>query len=507
MADPNAFTQLREAIPAIRHYHCLNSGGVAPTPQATLDLQQSFYDREAVMTTTSPDLRDVYNTELGALRAEIAALLGAEPDEIALIRAVSEAVSFVAAALELQPGDRVILTAAEHPSGYLAWLTLRDRLGLELVAIEANGDDQAFLRDMEQAMTPNTRAICLSHVTHRTRDRACRSTGSRRWPASEESVTVVDAAQSFGARPADMRQLGCDVMAFPAFKWSMGPYGIGAMYVRRDAQERLHPWGSGSGAAAESDFPPGHVRLHPDAQTLRVRRSPLRALRRLARLDSAAERPGPGSHPATQRGPGGRSPRRLQRPSRRPHPHTRAGRRRVQGSSRSAWKASPEPRWPTTASMPTASSAAPPDGHTAVRLSFHAFNDASDIQAAAAAFEDFPRLDPANLLQAPHHGDGRQRGVAAAVAELAAAPIDRLLHRLRRHNPINHRRLTVQRHLRNPPRRLLRHMVVMRRLPRMMQPKQITTSGFSASISSRAATGNSYDPGTHAMVWSPSATP
>ena len=79
MADPNAFTQLREAIPAIRHYHCLNSGGVAPTPQATLDLQQSFYDREAVMTTTSPDLRDVYNTELGALRAEIAALLGAEP--------------------------------------------------------------------------------------------------------------------------------------------------------------------------------------------------------------------------------------------------------------------------------------------------------------------------------------------------------------------------------------------------------------------------------------------
>ena len=90
MADPNAFTQLREAIPAIRHYHCLNSGGVAPTPQATLDLQQSFYDREAVMTTTSPDLRDVYNTELGALRAEIAALLGAEPDEIALIRAVSE---------------------------------------------------------------------------------------------------------------------------------------------------------------------------------------------------------------------------------------------------------------------------------------------------------------------------------------------------------------------------------------------------------------------------------
>ena len=221
MADPNAFTQLREAIPAIRHYVCLNSGGVAPTPQATLDLQQSFYDREAVMTTTSPDLRDVYNTELGALRAEIAALLGAEPDEIALIRAVSEAVSFVAVALELQPGDRVILTAAEHPSGYLAWLTLRDRLGLELVAIEADGDDQAFLRDMEAAMTPNTRAICLSHVTTE-RGIVLPVDGVSALARERGIVTVVDAAQSFGARPVDMQQLGCDVMAFPAFKWSMG---------------------------------------------------------------------------------------------------------------------------------------------------------------------------------------------------------------------------------------------------------------------------------------------
>ena len=70
MADPNAFTQLREAIPAIRHYHCLNSGGVAPTPQATLDLQQSFYDREAVMTTTNPDLREIYNGELAPFAAK-----------------------------------------------------------------------------------------------------------------------------------------------------------------------------------------------------------------------------------------------------------------------------------------------------------------------------------------------------------------------------------------------------------------------------------------------------
>ena len=59
----------------------------------------------------------------------------------------------------------MILTGEEHPSGYLPWLTLCDRLGLELVAIHVDGDDHAFLRDLEAAMTANTRAICLSHVT------------------------------------------------------------------------------------------------------------------------------------------------------------------------------------------------------------------------------------------------------------------------------------------------------------------------------------------------------
>ena len=76
MADTDPFTELREALPAVRHYRCLNSGGVAPTPQATLDLQQAFYDREAVMTTTNPDLYQIYLAELLALRSEIAALIG-----------------------------------------------------------------------------------------------------------------------------------------------------------------------------------------------------------------------------------------------------------------------------------------------------------------------------------------------------------------------------------------------------------------------------------------------
>lgn len=388
MADTNAYAELQEAIPAIRHYRCLNSGGVAPTPQATLDLQQALYDREAVMTTTNPDLREIYYEELDALRGEIAALLNADPEEIALIRAVSEAVSFVAAALELQRGDRVILTAAEHPSGYLAWLTLRDRLGLEVVAIEADGDDDAFLRDLEQAMTANTRAICLSHVTT---ERGIVLPVDKVSALARERgvVTVVDAAQSFGARPTDMQQLGCDVMAFPAFKWSMGPYGVGAMYVRRDAQERLHPWGSGAGAVSASSFPPGQASLHENAQRYEFGARPyalyaawrasIQILNDLG-LEAIQQR---GAELAAEARsvfsdlPGAR----IRTPE---QGDARSGIFTVGLEGVDGMQLADHCLHAHRVLCRAA------DGYTAVRLSFHAFNDASDIQAAADAFEDFP---------------------------------------------------------------------------------------------------------------------
>ncbi len=387
MTDISAFVELRAALPAVRHYRCLNSGGVAPTPRATLDLQQAFYDREAVMTTTNPDLYAIYTAELAAVRGEIAALIGAEPDEIALIRAVSEAISWVVAALQLQRGDRIILTSEEHPSGYLPWLTLRDRLSLELVAIDVDGDDDTFIQNLEAALTANTRAICLSHVTT---ERGIVLPLDRVSALARERgiVTVVDAAQSFGARATDVHQLDCDVMAFPSFKWSMGPYGVGAMYVRRETQERLQPSGSGGGAVAEAQFPPGDFRFHPNAERYEFGarpyalyaawRSSIQLVNNLG-LDAIQQRSAALAADARRIFsdiPGAR----IKTPE--------------QGDARSGiFTVGLE----GVSGTPLAEHCLKTHrilcraayGFTAVRFSFHAFNDATDIEAAANALEDF----------------------------------------------------------------------------------------------------------------------
>lgn len=256
---------LRGEIPALRHFHSLNSGGVSSMPQATFARLLALQEQEFVQTGAHPDIRAAYEQECHSLRRELASLLGAQTEEVALIRAVSEVISFVASALTLGPGDRVILSAEEHKSGYLPWLALRDRLGIDVVALEATGDDEQFIDDLRQAITPNTRAICISHVTC---ERGIVLPVERVAAIGRKHaiVTVVDAAQSFGAREVNAHGIGCDVIAFPAFKWGLGPYGIGAMYVRREIQDQLPPPGSGSGAAEQFDFPPGLIRLHTSAE-------------------------------------------------------------------------------------------------------------------------------------------------------------------------------------------------------------------------------------------------
>ena len=201
-------------------------------------------------------------------------------------------------------------------------------------------------------------------------------------------MTVVDAAQSFGARPTDMRQLGCDVMAFPAFKWSMGPYGIGAMYVRREAQDRLYPSGSGGGAVTEAEFPPGSFGLHPTAERYEFGARPYAlyaAWRASIQLVNDLGLEAIQQRSAT-----------LAADARRVFSDVRGARIKTpdQGADRSGIFTV---GLDGVSGMPLAEHCLKTHrilcraayDFTAVRFSFHAFNDCSDMEVAVRALEDF----------------------------------------------------------------------------------------------------------------------
>jgi selenocysteine lyase/cysteine desulfurase len=174
------------------------------------------------------------------VRRRVAALLHADPAEIALTRNVTDGINIVLHGLDWQPGDQVIVTDHEHPSGTVPWLALAERAGVELRWLELVDDADEIVARFQRLLTPRTRLAQLSHVSCLTGlrlpiERLCRLA------RQAGALTLVDGAHAEGQFAVDAPALGCDFYAACGHKWLLGPQGVGMLYVRRQHVERLRP--------------------------------------------------------------------------------------------------------------------------------------------------------------------------------------------------------------------------------------------------------------------------
>jgi cysteine desulfurase/selenocysteine lyase len=215
---------VRAQFPATERYTYLNTAGAPPlSRRAAQGAQQYYAEMLADGDVPWPD----WLARVEAIRGRVARLLGAEPDEIAFTYSSSHAFNLIAGLLGAPA--HVVAMADEFPSATLPWMQYGDR-----VAFVASGEaGEIRAEDIESAVTPQTRAVVTSSVLYRTGFRQnlarigafCRRRGVR---------FVVDASQSMGAFPLEVRSCGVDALAFSGYKWTMAGYGIGAMYVARD---------------------------------------------------------------------------------------------------------------------------------------------------------------------------------------------------------------------------------------------------------------------------------
>lgn len=170
----------------------------------------------------------VWLERVEAVRARAAAFLGAQPQELAFTKNTSEGLNIAANALGLAPGDNVLLIEGDHPNNAYAWLNLQ-RQGVEVrfVKLPSGVADAALFAPRVDA---RTRAISLSHVTfhagHRhdvaSVGRLCRERGVK---------LVVDAMQSVGVVPVDVKAMGISILAAGCHKGLLVPQGLGLLYV------------------------------------------------------------------------------------------------------------------------------------------------------------------------------------------------------------------------------------------------------------------------------------
>ncbi len=205
------------------------------------------------------------------VRGKFARLIGADADEIAIVKNVSEGINAIVTAFVWQRGDNAVLCSdIEHPNSLYALYNMRDRYGVEVRAVPPTPDQATPVVQIGQAMDAGTRLVIASTVTYTTGARSdldslgklCRERGV---------FLLVDGAQSVGALDLDMRATPIDAMTVGASKYLCGPYGFGFLYVRRERAERMQPgnlarYGIDLGDAHEGEKGGEQYKLMPAAR-------------------------------------------------------------------------------------------------------------------------------------------------------------------------------------------------------------------------------------------------
>ena len=186
-----------------------------------------------------------------ATRATVARALNADADEVVLAENATVGINIVANGIDWRPGDNVVLSTHEHPGNRVPWYNLVTRYGIQLRFLTVGNDDEAMLRELPRLIDGRTRVVSVSHVSRRTGVRLPARAITD--VANARGVPVLfDGAQSFGAIPLDVREIGCDFYAFSGHKYIMAPQGTGGCFIRRDRIEWLKP--SWIGSHSQKDF-------------------------------------------------------------------------------------------------------------------------------------------------------------------------------------------------------------------------------------------------------------
>jgi cysteine desulfurase/selenocysteine lyase len=191
-------------------------------------------------------------------RQRVANFLNAEHAEsIVFTRGTTEAINLVAsswAGNQLRPGDGILLTEMEHHANLIPWQMAARRVGAKLHFLPVSGDQgEIDWSQLDSVLTNNPiRIVALTHISN--------SLG-RINPVAEvcsiarkhDVVTLVDAAQSAGHMPLDVREIECDFLAFSGHK-CCGPTGIGVLYGRHTLLNEMEPYQTGGEMIVSVNF-------------------------------------------------------------------------------------------------------------------------------------------------------------------------------------------------------------------------------------------------------------
>ncbi len=242
----------------------LDSSATSQKPECVIDAEADFYRlHNAAVHRGTHILGDESTAAFEDARVTLADFIGGAPDEVVWTKNATEGINVVAYAmsnaslgrggegserLRVGPGDRIVVSRAEHHANLVPWQELCARTGAELAWLDLTPDGRIDLGTLS-VITPATRLVAVTHVSNETGEitpigpivAAARNVGA---------MVLLDTCQSSAHLPLDVRALGVDFAVFSSHKM-LGPTGAGALWGRRELLEAMPPVLTGGSVIAD----------------------------------------------------------------------------------------------------------------------------------------------------------------------------------------------------------------------------------------------------------------
>lgn len=186
---------------------------------------------------------DYFFTEAEEARSLFARLVNGDPEGVALVPSVSYGVALAAANARVERAESILVLEEQFPSNFYVWRELARKRGAKLVTVPRPRDHD-WTRAVVERMDAKTSVVAVPNC-HWTDGSLLDLEAVGERAREVGAVLVVDAIQSLGAHPFDARKTKPDFLVAGAYKWLLGPYGVGFAHVGerfRDGEPLEHNW-------------------------------------------------------------------------------------------------------------------------------------------------------------------------------------------------------------------------------------------------------------------------
>jgi selenocysteine lyase/cysteine desulfurase len=221
--------KLRAETPGTAHRIHLNNAGAALMPDPVLRAMTDHLELEARI--GGYEAEDAKKDEIAATYTALGKLIGTAPENVAVTENATASFIQALSSIPFAPGDVIVTTRNDYISNQIMYLSLKSRMGVELVRAPedpAGGVDVRAIEELIHKRRP--KLVAVTHIptnsglVQRVVDVGvmCRQ---------RDILYLVDACQSVGQMPIDVEAIGCDFLSATARKYLRGPRGVGFLYV------------------------------------------------------------------------------------------------------------------------------------------------------------------------------------------------------------------------------------------------------------------------------------